>query len=244
MPEIEFAKDGNIATISIKHEKGISRVKYYWNDGEEKILKGEAKKEMLINNINIPAGINTLYVEATNENGRTAKMNYEYSYDGIAIDFPSVINSSELKIVASDVTGMSYMKYRWNNEEEMTVYPDEEGAIKIEHQTEIPSGLNTLYVTAVNKSNITLTKKQEIKGNKKPEIEFYIMNSELHVTVRDEEGIDKIVQQINTEEPKTYEVGGEKEYSYTYNIGEERILVTITATDIEGVEKTIKGKNY
>lgn len=243
---MHFLKTGNIATISVTHNKGIARIKYYWNDDEanSKITRGDSKSEVLINNLSIPSGINTLHVEATDDNGRIAENSYEYSYDGIAIDFPSVINYSDLKIVASDVTGMAYMKYRWNNDEEVTVYPDEEGAISIEHQSEIPSGLNTLYVTAVNTSNITLTKKQEIKGNKRPEIDWYIVGTVLHVTVRDEEGIATITQQVNAGEVKTYEANGQKEFSYTYDVGEERILVSITATDVEGIERTKKGKNY
>lgn len=246
VPNVEFSKDGNIATVSITHNKGIARIKYYWNDDEvnAKITRGDSNSEVLINNISIPSGINTLNVEATDDNGRSAKNSYEYSYDGIAIDFPAVINYSDLKIVASDVTGIAYMKYKWNNGEEVTVYPDEKGAISIEHQTEIPSGLNTLYVTAVNTSNITLNKKQEIKGNKRPEINWYIVGTELHVTVRDEEGIATITQQVNAGDIKTYEANGQKEFSYTYDVGDEHILVTITATDVEGIERTLKGKNY
>lgn len=149
-----------------------------------------------------------------------------------------------MKIVASDVTGMKSMTYKWNSSEEITVYPDEEGAMTIEKTTEIPSGLNTLYITAINSSNITLNKKQEIKGNKRPEIDLYIVDSVLHVTVRDEEGVDTVTQQVNLSEPETFEARGLKEFTYTWDVGDEDILVTITATDVEGVSRTIKGKNY
>jgi len=37
---------------------------------------------------------------------------------------------------------------------------------------------------------------------------------------------------------------GQKEFSYEREVGDEDILVTITATDIEGVSRTVKGKNY
>jgi hypothetical protein len=46
-------------------------------------------------------GINMLFVEALDINGRTAKAEYEYSYDGIAVDF--LIDNADLKIVASDL---------------------------------------------------------------------------------------------------------------------------------------------
>ena len=35
---------------------------------------------------------------------------------------------------------------------------------------------------------------------------------------------------------------GQKEFSYEREVGDEDILVTIT--DIEGVSRTVKGKNY
>ncbi len=156
----------------------------------------------------------------------------------------SVVNNSDIKIIASDVTGIQYMTYKWNSEEEIKVYPNEEGAVSVEQSTEIPSGLNTLYITAVNNDNESLNKKQEIKGNKRPEISFYIMNGELYVTVRDEEGVDTVTQQINVGEEQTFNGEGKKEFSYKHFVGNEQILVTLTATDVEGVSRTIKGKNY
>lgn len=236
-------KTGNTGTISVSHNKGITWVKYHWNDEDDVISSGKSEKEIVIDNLSIPSGINTLYVEALDDNGRSTNTSYECEYDGIAIDL-SVVNNSDMKIVVSDVKGIAYMTYKWNSDEEITVYPNNEGDISIEKTTEIPSGLNTLYITAVNNENITLTKKQEIKGNKRPEISFYIMDTDLFVTVKDEEGVDKVVQQVNAGEEETFEANGEKEFTYKYHVGEERILVTITATDIEGVSKTIKGKNY
>lgn len=236
-------KTGNTGTISVSHNKGITWVKYHWNNEDDVISSGKSEKEIIIDNLSIPSGINTLYVEALDDNGRSTETSYECEYDGIAIDL-SVVNNSDMKIVVSDVKGIAYMTYKWNSDEEITVYPNNEGDISIEKTTEIPSGLNTLYITAVNNENITLTKKQEIKGNKRPEISFYIMDTDLFVTVKDEEGVDKVVQQVNAGKEETFEANGQKEFTYKYHVGEERILVTITATDIEGVSKTIKGKNY
>lgn len=236
-------KTGNNAIISVTHNKEIVRVRYDWNGESETFVKGNSENEVVISDLSIPAGINTLNVTATDINGRSISQSYEYSYDGIAIDL-SVVNNSDMKIVASDVTGISYMTYKWNSDEEIKVYPDEEGAISIEQTTEIPSGLNTLYITAVNSSNITLNKKQEIKGNKRPEISFYIKGPDLYVTVRDEEGVDTVTQQVNLGKEETFYGEGKKEFTYKYYVGDEDILVTITATDIEGVSKTVKGKNY
>lgn len=147
-----------------------------------------------------------------------------------------------MKITASDVTGMSYMTYKWNSDEEKKVFPTEEGAISIEQSTEIPSGRNTLHVTAVNKDNISFTKKLDIKGNRRPEIQRYIKGSDLYIHVTDEEGLDTVKIQVNAGEEETFEVNGEKEFTHKYPIGEGSMLVTITATDIDGVSRTLKGK--
>ncbi len=236
-------KIGNNATVSVSHNKGIARVKYNWNNGQETIIQGDSETEVVISDLSIPSGINTLTVTATDDNGKSATEYYEYAYDGIAIDL-SVVNNSYMKIVASDVDGITSMTYRWNADEDITVYPDEDGAISIEASTEIPSGLNTLYITAVNSENITLNKKQEVKGNKRPDITFYIIDTDLFVTVRDEEGVGTVTQQINLGEEETFDGNGQTEFSYKYPVGEEDILLTITATDVEGVSATIRAKNY
>ncbi|MCI8620567.1 MAG: hypothetical protein HFJ50_01795 [Clostridia bacterium] len=136
------------------------------------------------------------------------------------------------------------MKYKWNNEEEVTVYPTEEGDVSIEHKTPLRSGVNTVTVTVVNSNNITFNKSKEMDINKLPIIDLYIMGTTLYVTVRDEEGVAKVEQQINTGEVKTYQANGEKEFSYQYDIGNENIVVTITATDVRGAKKVYSAKNY
>ncbi|MCI8518738.1 MAG: hypothetical protein HFJ51_01005 [Clostridia bacterium] len=239
--KLNLQKTGNIATISVKHNKGIVRVEYNWNDNDKKIVNGDSKNEVMINNISIPSGISNLHVVAVDINGKDTKMDFACEYDGIAIDL-AVVNNSDMKITASDVTGMAYMTYKWNSDEEKKIFPNEEGDISIEQMTEIPSGLNTLYVTAVNSDNISLTKKQEVKGNKRPEIQRYIKGNDLHIIVTDEEGIDTVKIQVNANPEETFEVNGEKEFTHVYPIGEERMLVTITATDVEGVSRTLKGK--
>ena len=240
IPEITFAQDGNNATITVHHNKGIKIIKYWWNNEDYEVETGNSQTDVILSDLPIPSGINTLNVSATDDNGKEANESHEYSYDGIAIDL-SVVDNTYMKIVASDVNGMSYMTYRWNNDADVTVYPDEEGAMSIEASPEIPSGLNTLYITAVNAENITLNKKQEIKGNKKPHISLYQIDEDLFVTITDEEGLAEVTQQLNVDAPETIEVEkGQKVLNYQYHIGKENITVTITATDIEGISKTVR----
>lgn len=237
-------KTGNIATVTITYNKGISEINYHWNDDEVVNVKGYLNRGVVLNNLSIPSGKSTLYIEVIDENGKKSFDSYDYKYDGIAIDVENV-EYSYVKITASDLNGISYMKFRWNNGEETTVYPDEEGDVSIEYESEIPLGENTLYVTAVNKDNLTLQKKGNYKGLKKPEIaEFYIEDDYLYVTVTDENGVYFITQQTNDDAEERFEAHGEKEFSYRYYVGSEKILVKITVTDIDGLSTTIRGKNY
>lgn len=244
VPEISFEQEGNNAIITVSHNKGISKVKYNWEGQVETIKQGNSEKTVILDNISIPTGRNTLYVTAIDEKGKANDKSFEYAYDGIAIEF-AVVDNAYLKITASDVKGLSYITYKWNSDEEITAYPTGDDKTVIEQQTEIPSGLNTLYITAVNTENKTLTKTQDVKGNHPPKIELYLQGNDLIVYVSDEEGIDRIIQQINLEEEKIIPVNGLTQYKYRYAIADgENILVKITAIDVEGVGRTFNGKNY
>lgn len=240
VPTVSFAQDGNNATISISHDKGIARVKYYWNDEEGTIVRGDSKTEVVISDVSIPAGSNVLNVEIVDDNSISSNISHDYTYEGIAIN-NFVVNNSSIKIVAEDVNGLNYLTYHWNSEEEIKVYPENEGDTTIEVLTEIPSGLNTLSITAVNSSNITISKEQQIKGNRRPDIDFYIDASDnnLYVTVTDEEGVDFITQKINDGEEEIINADGKTEFTYHTPIDSTHITLLITATDVDGVSRTV-----
>lgn len=241
VPNIEFARDGNIATISVTHNKGISRIEYNWNDEEKKLISGDNQDEVVINDINLLPGINILYVEATDVNGKSSKSEYEYTYDGIYVDYLVNANGGDIKLIASDVKGLSYMTYKLNNGEEIKISPTDDNTM-ITHVITPNSGENTLSITAVNTSNISHTRKIELTINRRPDITCYISENVLYVKVTDEEGLALIKHQINVGEEEVITLNGEKEYNFSKPIGDERILVTITAVDVKGVEHTLKAK--
>lgn len=249
IPEIAFEQEGNNAVITITHNKGISKVKYHWNDNVDTIIQGNSESTVILDNISIIPGTNTLYVSAIDINGKSNENSFDYSYDGIAIEF-SVVDNTYIKITASDITGLYYIKYKWNSEEEITAYPSNDDLTIIEQMIEIPSGLNTLHVTAVNSANKTLERYQDFKGNYPPKIQVYLQGNDLIVNISDDEGIAKIIQQINIDDEQVIYDGSaniepKTTYSYRYEINDEdNILVKITATDVEGFARTYRGKNY
>ncbi len=241
LANVEFEQETNNAIITVSHSSGISKVKYRWNDDDEMIIQGNMQKTVILDSINIPSGVNSLNVTVIDGNGKETKSSYEYSYAGIAIDL-AVVDNTSIKITASDLSGLSYITYKWNSDEEIKAYPEGDDKTVIVQTTEIPSGLNTLSVTAVNTSNQTITKTQDVKGIHPPKIQVFHQQDYLIVMVDDEEGIEKITQKINDEE-RVIEVGGAKSKAYKYNISAfENPIITITAVDVEGVEAVFKGK--
>ncbi len=237
---IQFDQESNNAIITASHSSGISKIKYHWNEDEDMIVQGDLQKTVIIDNINIPTNVNSLIVTIIDGNGKETIASHEYSYAGIAIEL-AVVDNAYIKITASDLSGLSYITYKWNSDEEVKAFPDGDNKV-IEQTTEIPSGLNTLTVTAVNINNETITKTQDVKGVHPPQIQVYHQQGYLVVMVNDEEGIDKIIQKVNDEE-KVIEVNGEKTKAYKYNITAfENPIVSITAVDVEGAESVFKGK--
>ncbi len=244
-PDFKFEQESNNAVVSITHTVGISIIKYHWNDQDDTIIQGNSQNTVVLDTLSIPSGTNTLFVTVTDDNNKIYSDSYEYSYDGICIEL-SVINNTDIKITASDVTGLSYITYKWNSEDEIRAYPNEDDPTVIEQTTSIPSGLNTLSITAVNSSNHTLTKNQEVRGVYPPKIQLYLDGKDLLVIVTDDEGISKIVQQLNDNpEEVTYEGDGSKTtYMYRYVLDDSPIIVTVIATDSEGVSQAYRAKNY
>ncbi len=244
IPNIEFEQEDNNAIVTISHNKGISKVRYRWNDDVDTIVNCNSEDEFILDNIGLPRGINTLYVTAIDINNKVASSSYDFTYDGISIEFPT-FDGTYLKILASDVIGLTSMTYSWNNDEEISAFPNSEDNTIIEQSTAVPKGKNTLHVTVVNKENKTQTINKEIEGVTPPSIQPYIQGDKLYVTVTDELGLSKISFQINVDEPEVIELNGEKEYSREFDISsKENILLTIEATNVKGFSKTYKGKKY
>ncbi len=244
VPNIAFEQEENNAIVKITHNKGISKIKYHWNNDVDTIIQGNSKSSIILDTISISQGINTLHVTAIDINNKVSESSYEYAYDGISIEL-SVIDSTYIKISASDVNGISYITYKWNSSKEVKVHPEAGNTTLIEQLTEIPVGINTLSITAVNSENKTLTKTREIEGIAPPQIQVYTQEGFLIVTITDNEGLSSISQQINVDEPYVIELNGEKEYKYKYDISnKDNMLITIKATNVRDVSKTFKGKNY
>ena len=211
-------------TLKVQHSTNLSKVTYNWNNGEEQQIETKGKKSVE-QTIEIPTGTNILNVYAVDEKGLEGKYQKEYTLEGdININFEVV--GSDLKITAEGKEDISYITYRWDEEDETKVDIDDTSA---EQVIEIPKGLHTLTVVAVDINNNTETKEQEVNGVTKPKLDITTDGSDnFIINVSDEQGLEKLEIVINGEKYRL-KLDGRKELEYKYPIrdGENKLEVTV-----------------
>ena len=226
-PTIEISnKNENNLIIKVFHDKEISEVEYYWNDEEPTTIQGNGRK-YIEENIEIPVGESTLYIKAKDINMQ--EIEYQKTYEsrsGINISLEVVGNN--IKIIANSQEELSYLTYRWDEEEEKRIDATEN---TIEEEVEIPKGLHKLTVIAVDINNNTETKEQEINGVTKPKLDITTDGAENFVIkASDEQGLERVEFIINGTKKFKLELDGRKELEYSYPLeeeGETRLEVTV-----------------
>ncbi len=241
IPQISISQDERKLKVSITHDKVIATMQYSWNDGE--ITEIEGNNRISFNEeIDIPIGTNTLNLKVTDINGNENTYTQEYIIeDELNIDLAVVGNS--IKITAEDPDGMSYLTYKWNNGEEIRV-DAQESTLKIETEVEIPAGLNTLVINAVNINNIVKTKEQEIKGINPPKISAIRDGEFIIITVTDDEGLESIEHVVNQGEKTDIPLDGQTSIEYKQYVVEGDNYVTITAKSKSGAKTVFYGVCY
>lgn len=190
--------DGKLQ-INVTHNKAIDKIIYSWNDGEEVSLQGKGQTN-IVETIEMPVGANTLNLRIIDINKKEVKYTKEYyraEIDTIEPEIELVVEGSKVKIVVKDETELSYIMYRWNDEDNTVVEPREDSKKQIEEKISILKGENKLTIVAVDSSGNEATKEQTFKGIKKPTIQVTQENDELIIKVKDEENIKKIDITLN-----------------------------------------------
>lgn len=201
IPKVElYAEDNKVKTI-IEHIREIKEIIYSWNNGEEVQLSvfSENFNGIIEEEIEIPGGTNTINIKVIDIKGNTATVSGEFTYKGSYMDL-SVINNKSLKIIVTDMLGLQSVTYQWNSGEETTVYPQEENPQKVEIVSEIPMGLNTIEIKAVNKANEVEEKEMPVQGITKPtmKINYNSDRTNLIINMNDEQGIESYSYKLST----------------------------------------------
>lgn len=265
VPNVELAleTETNNAIIKVNHTRDIKNIMYSWNNEETVVLEKNAVKE-IEEYIELPAGTNTLNVTVTDIEGKATRTSKVYTYNGTYMEV-SIIDNKSIRITVTDMTGLQSVAYKWNEEEEITSYPDDIDSTVMEISSDIPIGTNTLRVKAVNSENQTEEKEVTVHGISKPtmRISYDSERTVIIVGLNDDQGIEsysytlssapivdiakdgKIIpefkEKLRVVTSQTKE--GQEQTSITEQLEFQKGFnyLEITVTNIEGVEETFAG---
>ena len=188
-------KDEETILLKVVHKKNIAKLEYRWNDEESTVVNGNNGK-YLERQIKVPSGKNTLHVLVVDEDGK--EIPYEKQYERESkINFE--VSGNKIKITYEGDKEVSYMTYRWDEEEEKTIQIND---TKINQEIDAIKGLHTLTVIVVDEDNNTDTKVQKINGVSKPKITVAVDDAKQHFVIKasDDEKITTIVFRLNQDD--------------------------------------------
>ena len=237
IPTITVEKsDDTTLLLKVIGENNIDTITYYWNNGEQNTINANDRK-YIEQEINIPSGSNILNVEVTDVMGGQNTFSEQYEIDSnIQVED---LGNGNISITYEGDTQISYMTYRWDEEDETTVEIN-----NTSFSQEIPArrGLHTLTVIVVDVDNKTETKIQEIQGIVEPSIEITTNEdfTKYLVTVSDEIGLSEVTIVMNNDDNQkvTQQLSG-TEFNFSIDIVENSDnIMNVTVTNSSGIQAT------
>ena len=233
--------EGSKNTILLKatSDIGIERVIYQCNDGQEVTLKGNSGK-YIEQKIQIPNGTNNLSISVIDIQGNENIYTKQYKINS-NINLTAT-NEGKIKITYKGDVEISYMTYRWDDEEEEKV---DINNTDIDYEIDTLSGRHTLTVVVVDINNTTETKVQETNGVSIPKIEIGLNEDETAyiIKVTDEIELKEVIITLDEDESKKYGQklsGKEFQFEIALKEGENKMKVEVTNSDDEKTEKMVK----
>ena len=207
-------KSEDTILLKVVHSKNISKLEYRWNDEESTVVNGNNGK-YIEKEIKVPSGTNTLHVLVVDADGN--EIPYEKQYERQSnINFE--VSGNKIKITCEEENQISYMTYRWDEEEEKTIQIND---TKINQEIDAMKGLHTLTVIVVDVNNNTDTKVQKINGVSKPKVSVALSDDEKHFVIKssDDEKLSSVEFKLNKDDNQDYIVNLDdkdmKEFNYT-----------------------------
>ena len=201
-PVASIEREGQYLVIKATHIKPIEAITYNWNGEKdtEVIINGE-NRTSITEKIDLPAGNNTFNIEVTDVTGKSTTYNKEFSIEtGRDIAKPKIdmnIVGNYIKLTITDETELSYVTYRWNDDNETEVKPTGADNKTIEVNVDILKGKNTFTVIAVDSSNNTTKREETFEGRTKPTIEVYADGDSFLIIAKHDTAIDHIEYNLN-----------------------------------------------
>ena len=239
-PIVSTDKAGKEVTINVQTAKPIKQFEYKWNDGEETVVQGN-ETQFVSHTIDIPNGNNILKITVEDFYGNKTYYYKQYIYESTDVSKPTIdiaITGTKLKITASDDTKLSYLSYKWNDDEEKKIEA-EENQTEITEEIEVAKGQNKLTIIAVDGEENKTTRTENIIGDTKPEVYVSTEGSNIVITAKDDEGITKISVTVDGQTTDSGESPlNQTEVSATVPVSQGTHTVSATATNVNGLKAT------
>ena len=201
-PEISLIRadsDAKEVTIKISCKDGIKSLTYTWNDEQENTinLNNSTSFERIVD---MPQkATNTLKIKVISTKGVINEKTEVFKLN-IDINKPTVesisIADNKLNILVSDDSGIKYLAYNWENEEE-TIIEAEEGMKELAAQIDIQRGTYKLQIRIVdiyeNEENLS----RLVTGVNEPQISVIKYGDKVNVSVTHDMGFKQIEFIIN-----------------------------------------------
>lgn len=217
---------------------GVSQIRYKWNEDKEEVITKNGETQ-INEEIDLLEGNNILTVTIVDMRAREEEYTKEFKEDTTLpqIALGTSDDGTKIKITAKDTVALSYITYQWDDGEVQTITPQPGSEAQIEQEIEALSGNHKLTVTAVNTSNKTATKTQEVQGSTKP-LAGARVEDKAHIVfyATDNDGLANLKFTINGQEYILPGEGSPKELEYVFEVAPGHYSMTVTAENIYGLE--------
>lgn len=246
-PDIVANAEGSSVTINVKHSVGIDSLYYSWDNGEETKISANGATE-LSEQIELPNEDTTLNIRIIDNNKVESKAKKEFKYtEDVDVVQPTIEISAapekeNVVILATDNKEISYIEYKWNDEETIKVENDGTDKTKLEKKLKATEE-KKLSVTAYDASGNKSYKEIQVKPIAPPKVELKRNKGELIIRVSDEEEVTKVVYEINGIQYTKENDGEDKNnFEIRHQLEKGESIVKVTAYNIGGVKKEVIGK--
>lgn len=248
-PNVNVTSQGGKAILDISHSKGISKVEYSWNDGEKTSID-ENNKTQIKEELVVPNGDCVLNITIVDSDGIETKCEKKFEYDpSTDVTLPEINIKAvpgKITIEAKDNVEMSYITYKWNDEQENKVEVSGDDKTKITQEIEVKKGRNTLTIVAVDKNGNSKKEEKDILGASKPKISVGKSGGKLVIKVTDDDEVTKVEYNLNgTDYTKENTNENKKEFEIRQALQQGENKITIKAYNKSGLVQEFSGKcNY
>ena len=245
-PIVSLDRDGQQLKISVTHIRTLESMDFNWNDDEDTQMSIDvAGRKTYVQRIDLPAGENIFNIVVKDVTGKVTTISKEfYIENGKDITKPKIeitVSGNNLRLIATDEKAMSYITYRWNEDEETKIDVNGMDTAKIETEVPILRGKNTIKVIAVDSSNNTVSREETFDGRMKPTIQVWIQDGYLVMVGRHDIGVKQINFNLNGQDYIVQGPVGEV-LSYAQELAPGYNKVEITVYSVEDTTETLVGE--